>query len=277
MSDYKLTGAITGEQDQLLLDYFTEYQASALQAKQLASAKAVGAAYPRVTAPLQAATSPRTITLTFDTPQPIAGANAPILSGGGSTGGMSTITTVSNTPNGGRNILTFDIDGNKADGFPQTLQYSMSARQSIKPTAVGFHVEEFGFSPGRVNIDAIVIFRGTAPFQIQRFFEFFKRQKMTQTLDPSQPGAIVRLFDSYLSRSYIITQESLQFTESATQQNVGRLVIAASILQDYSNPVTVKTASGTLDGLLSGQAAASADLSSLTAFVNGAGEATNVG
>jgi hypothetical protein len=130
--------------------------------------------------------------------------------------------------------LTFDVAGASADGYAQRISITSPARQVVHQTVLGNYVDEWGVGVGSLEVDVIVIYgasEGTGA-NIQSFFDLLNKAKKTTPLDGTPP-LILRYHDYTLQRSYIITQNSLSFEESAERQNHARLTISADILFDY--------------------------------------------
>jgi hypothetical protein len=131
--------------------------------------------------------------------------------------------------------LAFDVSLAGGDGFAQTLTYRHMARQSIHQTAKGFYVDEFNIAPGKLTINAMVIFQGDASTQVQAFMDVLYKAKMTTPMSPSVPTTLL-FHDVSLGRSLAITQTAIEISVSADEPSVGRVIIEADILLDYSQP-----------------------------------------
>lgn len=235
-------------------------QAAALAA---ANAAALGADFGIASSAVESPDiSPRTITLQRTSTIPPSSAPPPA-------GGLKTI--------GGLSTATLTLDvflAPQVHGIPQRLSYAMNSRQSIVQTALGAHVSTFGLGIGRVDIDCLVLFQGAQANIIDKFFGFMKAEKQTTPFgasDGSYAPPTVKLHDSYLSRSYVITTENMTLTEDAEEQGRARLHIGASILQDYSQPVASPppTSSASTQELAAAQAAAQAGLTLLSTLSPG--------
>jgi hypothetical protein len=130
--------------------------------------------------------------------------------------------------------LTFDVSRN-SNGYAQTVEITESARQSVHNTAGGFYVDEFGYSPGSLNVSVWVLYNTVPGQQVQVFFDLLSKAKLTQPLSNEIPLRL-RFHDSYLQRSLIITQDSVRLQADVEAPNRARLSIAATILYDYSDP-----------------------------------------
>lgn len=116
-------------------------------------------------------------------------------------------------------------------GFMQRVSYKRSARQSIQHTLSGFHVNEYNESPGRLDLEADVVWTTTPNNDVRNFFNLLKSAKRSNPLSTGTP-AVVRFFDTFLGLSLTISQEDISLEQSAERQNMGRLRISAAVLYD---------------------------------------------
>jgi hypothetical protein len=123
-----------------------------------------------------------------------------------------------------------------SNGFAQTIDVGMNARQSVHQTAAGYYVDEYNEGTGTLNIDVEVLYRTNAPGdEIQNFFSMLHQAKLTEPLASGSPFRL-RYHDAYLGQSFIITQDSVRLRIDAERPGRARLTIAATILLDYSQP-----------------------------------------
>jgi hypothetical protein len=122
------------------------------------------------------------------------------------------------------------------NAVPQRVAYTAIARQTIDQTAVGFHVNEFGLAPGRLEIDAVIVYRGVEYAQVDTFFQFLRQVKTVNPLRQVTPPGEVLFFDMYLQRRLSITIETIMIEEVAGSNNQAHLTMSASILRDWSDP-----------------------------------------
>jgi len=179
--------------------------------------------------------SNRTITL-----QLIATADAPPAIvrpvSDGSPGTAPVIGTQSSTTNVIAGI-TLDIAPLGGQGFAQSLRDHSEARQTIHETAGGYYVDTFGLRPGDFALEAIVVFTRDAATQIQAFKDLLAKAKLLPNPAASQvttPAPRLLYTNSINGRTLLLTQASLDVSESAMNPNMASIEIRASILVDYA-------------------------------------------
>lgn len=170
------------------------------------------------------------------------------------------------SPLGISGALLFDVTlATAPNGVPQRVAYTNVARQTIEQSAAGFHVNEFGLAPGRLDIDAIIVYQGMEYAQVDSFFSFLRQVKVNNPLAQIDPPGKVMFTDTYLQRSLSITIETIMIEQVAGSNNQAHLVLGASILHDYSAPslanvtqsglppsaANIEAAAGLLGGALS--------------------------
>jgi hypothetical protein len=196
--------------------------ASRAQAGQLSAAQTASGAG-KTTGPSGLVTNPakRTFTLELYSATRVKSATSGVAVGGS---GLPPVSS-----------LTFDVAVSPSiNGFAQRINYERRARQSIQQSLAGYHVNEFGLAPGSLDIEAIVIWSPTPSAQVQQFFDQLGTAKMSAPNSGDTPFTL-RFHDSYLGRSYVITQDGVSLTQDADNPNRGVLRIQATILYDYSS------------------------------------------
>lgn len=143
--------------------------------------------------------------------------------------------------------IVFDVALLSSDGFAQRISYSQTARQTTHHTPAGYYTDEVGLAPGEFSIDAEVVFIQGAATQIQKFFQLLSAAKaQSPLLSPAPPYKLV-LTDTYLGRSYVVTQRDLAVVQSVDALNRARIQMSGLILLDYSGggtpplPATITT------------------------------------
>ena len=215
---------------QLVYIYDQRAQAVYAAAQQVAanarSAQIVGTA--KVAAQFGTTVSPpvkRSFTLALYQSSPTSSASLPA-GVSGQTQAQSAVSTV-----------TFDVYiSPSVNGFAQRITYEKRARQSIQQSLAGFNVVEFGMAPGSVEIECMVIWSTTPGAQVQQFFDQLEVAKMSAPNSSDSPYKL-KFVDSFLQRSFLITQEGVSLTQDADNPNRGMLRINATILVDYSSPI----------------------------------------
>lgn len=232
------------------ISFFSQYAQAQATATQQAQQGASGGGATQAFQPVSGGSvNAHTITLTY-TPSQGQSSGAVPVGTAAATSSLPVIASVQSSPTWS---INFDIVyAPNVDGFVQQLSYAQQARQSIGQTFVGFHVNEFGMAASPLTVDAIIIFNATPYTQVQKFFKFLQVQKATSPLYTNAVGGILRYFDNYLGRSFVITLESVELGEQVTLQNMAALSLRASILKDYSNPVPASQYNSNNTGLLSG-------------------------
>jgi hypothetical protein len=209
-----------------VLSFFSSYQTAYQQAAGLVSLQTLG--LPTwMQAPNVPDTYPKSFIMSY---QPSQAPTQQVPSGSGTPPQLGGVPS----PTG---PLIFDVAlGYQPNAIPQRVAYTEIARQSIEQTAVGFHVNEFGLAPGRLDIDAVIIYQGMEYAQVDSFFSFLRQIKSNNPLGNVTPPGSVLWIDVYLQRQLSITLESVMIEEVAGENNKAHLVMGASILRDFSAP-----------------------------------------
>jgi hypothetical protein len=133
--------------------------------------------------------------------------------------------------------VVFDVaTGRNTAGFMQRISYVQRARQSVQHTLGGFHYNEYGIAPGRLEIDAAVVWSPSPSSDYNNFFQLIKLGKSANPLTGTAPCQL-RFTDTYLGITLIISQEDCSLDQDAERPNQGRLRINAAVLYDYSSGV----------------------------------------
>lgn len=216
-----------------LLEFYQNTAAQVEQAAQTASKLALGgnlsALKGRKRAPLTAVTGARTILLELLQTQYQQNTTTKTLG--------TTVVQATGTAGAPQQqtlaAVILDVVPN-AMGWPQRISVQMSARQSYQQTALGFHNLEWGIAIGKLDVNCLV-YLGQSPSEaVKPFFDLLYRAKTTRPLAGEFPKTL-RYTDSYLGKTFIISQDSVGLSESAEMQNMANLSISASILLDYDN------------------------------------------
>lgn len=147
----------------------------------------------------------------------------------------------SSTPSLVMPAISLDV-APKSDGWPQRLSYRALARQNEWQDAAGFAVLEFGYAIGQLDVDCLVSLGEQPDEAVKKFFDLLYKAKRTRPLANEFPK-VLRYHDSYLGKTFIITQRVCELQETADQQGLARLRIQAGILRDYDNPASVALSS----------------------------------
>lgn len=153
------------------------------------------------------------------------------------------------------------------NAVPQRVSYTEVARQTIEQTAVGYHVNEFGLGPGRLEIDAVIVYQGLEYAHVQAFFAFLRDVKTVNPLLQVTPPGEVLFLDIYLQRQLSITIETVMIEEVAGSNNQAHLVMGASILRDFSAPYAQNISQSGLPPSVANLAAAAGALGGILNFM----------
>jgi hypothetical protein len=257
-----------------LIAYFAERTAAVSSAAGLVSAYALGlGAFGSLVPIVGNGAAPRTITLELtNVPfQSVVAANPqnPNPASNPSLPPTPPVTTSNSTnvANVGIAAVALDVIP-QAQGWPQRISYKMSARQSEQQTFTGFHVLEYGYAIGVLDVDCLVNLGGSPFTAIKPFFDLIYLAKQTRPLDNGNPTTL-RYHDSYLGKTFVITQRDVTLQESADQQGMARLIISAGILYDYDMP-SVSVQPPSVPSVAAQVAGVTADFEALQNFAAGA-------
>ena len=224
---------LTTAESGILLASYTVQTQSLTAARRLAGI-AISAALPAPLSTLVAG-SGTSITLALtrsDTPPPAT--VSPVSAGGPGTPPTSQAQPSSTTQVA---FIRMDVSPAGGNGYAQSIHYTMRTRQSNHQTPSGFYVDEFGFAPGTLVVEAIIAASDGVITNLANFRNLLIQAKLTNPLQP-QPAATLIYVNSIDGTRMLLTQTELDFSQDASAPNQARVTITSDVLRDYGSQNT---------------------------------------
>jgi hypothetical protein len=154
---------------------------------------------------------------------------------------------ISQTPGPVTNQVAFirmDVSPDGGNGYAQSVRYTVRARQSIHQTPSGFIVDEFGFAPGSLTVEAIISAADGVLSNLALFRNLLVQAKLASPLSPN-PASTLTYINSIDGTKMLLTQTQLDFSQDATMPNQARVTITADVLRDFGSQSSASPAPST--------------------------------
>jgi len=136
--------------------------------------------------------------------------------------------------------ITLDVTLKGSDAFAQAYERVARARSSTHATADGFYVDEFGFQPAVIDVEATLIFGTNPASQIEAIDDFFAQTKRITPFVNQRPPRVYFL-DSFAGKTFLVNLQELRLRQSVDSPLLGLFTFRGEILMDRSSVVTQST------------------------------------